>query len=110
MRFTNLLGLWTFQEPWAEAYYQRKRKEGKTHSMAVRSAPQCVGPDYLRPLAQARALPGNYLPGCTAGSWLPGRLKPPRDAKREEIGAKKLPSIAIDIECLVDLGETALCC
>lgn len=37
MRFTNLLGLWTFQEPWAEAYYQRKRKEGKTHSMAVRA-------------------------------------------------------------------------
>jgi hypothetical protein len=27
----------TFQEPWAEAYYQRKRKEGKTHSMAVRA-------------------------------------------------------------------------
>jgi transposase len=27
----------TFQEPWADAYYQRKRKEGKTHSMAVRA-------------------------------------------------------------------------
>jgi transposase len=27
----------TFQEPWAEAYYQRKRQEGKTHSMAVRA-------------------------------------------------------------------------
>jgi transposase len=27
----------TFQEPWAEAYYHRKRKEGKTHSMAVRA-------------------------------------------------------------------------
>ena len=37
MRSTNLLGLWTFQEPWAEAYYQRKRQEGKTHSMAVRA-------------------------------------------------------------------------
>ena len=37
MRCTNLLGLWTSQEPWAEAYYQRKRKEGKTHSMAVRA-------------------------------------------------------------------------
>ena len=37
MRFSNLLGLCTFQEPWAEAYYQRKRKEGKTHSMAVRA-------------------------------------------------------------------------
>ncbi len=37
IRSSNLLGLWTFQEPWAEAYYQRKRKEGKTHSMAVRA-------------------------------------------------------------------------
>jgi len=37
MRFSNLLGLCTFQEPWAEAYYQRKRQEGKTHSMAVRA-------------------------------------------------------------------------
>jgi hypothetical protein len=27
----------TFQEPWAEASYQRKRQEGKTHSMAVRA-------------------------------------------------------------------------
>ncbi len=27
----------TFQEPWAAAYYQRKRVEGKTHSMAVRA-------------------------------------------------------------------------
>ena len=37
MPCTNLLGLCTFQEPWAEAYYQRKRQEGKTHSMAVRA-------------------------------------------------------------------------
>jgi hypothetical protein len=37
MHSLNLLGLWTFQEPWAEASYQRKRKEGKTHSMAVRA-------------------------------------------------------------------------
>jgi len=27
----------TFQEPWAQAYYQRKRHEGKSHSMAVRA-------------------------------------------------------------------------
>ena len=27
----------TFQEPWAAAYYQRKRSEGKSHSMAVRA-------------------------------------------------------------------------
>jgi transposase len=27
----------TLQEPWATAYYQRKRAEGKTHSMAVRA-------------------------------------------------------------------------
>jgi transposase len=27
----------TQQEPWAEAYYQRKRAEGKSHSMAVRA-------------------------------------------------------------------------
>jgi transposase len=27
----------TFQEPWAAAYYQRKRREGKSHSMAVRA-------------------------------------------------------------------------
>jgi hypothetical protein len=27
----------TLQEPWAAAYYQRKRAEGKTHSMAVRA-------------------------------------------------------------------------
>jgi hypothetical protein len=27
----------TFQEDWADAYYRRKRKEGKTHSMAVRA-------------------------------------------------------------------------
>jgi hypothetical protein len=27
----------TFQEPWAQAYYQRKRQEGKSHSMAVRA-------------------------------------------------------------------------
>lgn len=27
----------TQQEPWAEAYYQRKRTEGKSHSMAVRA-------------------------------------------------------------------------
>src|SRR5262249_25747030 len=26
-----------FQEPWAQAYYQRKRREGKSHSMAVRA-------------------------------------------------------------------------
>jgi hypothetical protein len=26
----------TFQESWAQAYYQRKRREGKSHSMAVR--------------------------------------------------------------------------
>ena len=25
------------QEPWARAYYQRKRREGKSHSMAVRA-------------------------------------------------------------------------
>ena len=37
MRSSNLLGLCTFQEPWAEAYYRRKRKEGKTPSMAVRA-------------------------------------------------------------------------
>jgi transposase len=27
----------TFQEPWAAAYYQRKRSEGKSHSTAVRA-------------------------------------------------------------------------
>jgi transposase len=27
----------TFQEPWAQAYYQRKRREGKSHSMAIRA-------------------------------------------------------------------------
>src|SRR5262249_49680244 len=27
----------TFQEPWAQAYYERKRSEGKSHSMAVRA-------------------------------------------------------------------------
>ncbi len=27
----------TFQEPWAAAYYRRKRQEGKSHSMAVRA-------------------------------------------------------------------------
>jgi hypothetical protein len=27
----------TFQEPWAQAYHQRKRQEGKRHRMAVRS-------------------------------------------------------------------------
>ena len=27
----------TLQEVWARAYYQRKRAEGKMHSMAVRS-------------------------------------------------------------------------
>jgi len=27
----------TFQEAWAQAYYQRKRAEGKSHSMAVRA-------------------------------------------------------------------------
>lgn len=27
----------TQQEPWAEAYYQRKRAEGKSHSMAIRA-------------------------------------------------------------------------
>jgi hypothetical protein len=27
----------TFQEPWAAACYQRKRQEGKSHSMAVRA-------------------------------------------------------------------------
>jgi hypothetical protein len=27
----------TFREPWARAYYQRKRAEGKSHSMAVRA-------------------------------------------------------------------------
>jgi hypothetical protein len=32
LRSSNLLGLGTFQEPWAEAYYQRKRQEGKTHT------------------------------------------------------------------------------
>jgi uncharacterized membrane protein YbaN (DUF454 family) len=37
LRSSSLLGPWTFQEPWAEAYYHRKRQEGKTHSMAVRA-------------------------------------------------------------------------
>jgi hypothetical protein len=37
MRSSNLLGLCTFQEPWADAFYRRKRQEGKTHSMAVRA-------------------------------------------------------------------------
>jgi hypothetical protein len=100
LRSSNLLGLGTFQEPWAEAYYQRKRQEGKTHSMAGRAAPPCVGSDQLRPLAQARALPGGYLPRCPAGSWLSCRLKQPRDAKREDIGALKLAISALDIECL----------
>lgn len=27
----------TLQEPWASAYYQRKRREGKSHSMAIRA-------------------------------------------------------------------------
>jgi transposase len=27
----------TLREPWAQAYYQRKRREGKSHSMAVRA-------------------------------------------------------------------------
>jgi hypothetical protein len=27
----------TFEEAWAEAYYRRKRQEGKSHSMAVRA-------------------------------------------------------------------------
>lgn len=27
----------TFAEAWAEAYYRRKRAEGKSHSMAVRA-------------------------------------------------------------------------
>jgi hypothetical protein len=27
----------TLSEPWASEYYQRKRAEGKTHSMAVRT-------------------------------------------------------------------------
>src|SRR5439155_25367299 len=27
----------TLSEPWAAAYYQRKRAEGKTHSMAIRT-------------------------------------------------------------------------
>jgi hypothetical protein len=27
----------TFREPWAAAYYRRKRQEGKSHSMAVRA-------------------------------------------------------------------------
>ena len=27
----------TQKEPWARAYYQRKRREGKSHSMAVRA-------------------------------------------------------------------------
>jgi Transposase IS116/IS110/IS902 family len=27
----------TFQEAWAKVYYQRKRREGKSHSMAVRA-------------------------------------------------------------------------
>jgi hypothetical protein len=92
MRSINLLGLWTFQEPWAEAYYHRKRQEGKTHSMAVRAAPQRVGPHYLRPLVQARTLPGGYLPCGPASSWLLDRLTQPRDAKRENIGVKKWPS------------------
>jgi hypothetical protein len=52
-RSISSLGLWTFQEPWAEAYSQRKRQEGKTHRMAVRALSESVGPQYLRPLAQA---------------------------------------------------------
>jgi transposase len=31
----------TFQEPWAAAYYRRKRSEGKSHSMAVRALANC---------------------------------------------------------------------
>jgi hypothetical protein len=32
-----MIGYLPQRKPWAEAYYQRKRKEGKTHSMAVRA-------------------------------------------------------------------------
>jgi len=92
MRFSNLLGLWTFQEPWAEAYYQRKRKEGKTHSMAVRA----LSNGWVRIIfalwrKHERNLRG-YLPCGPAGSWLSGRLKQLRDAKREDICAKNGPS------------------
>jgi transposase len=78
----------TFQEPRAEAYYRRKRQEGKTQSKAVRAAPQCVGSDYLRPLAQARALPNGHLPRGPAGSWSSGRLKQPRASKRDGTGTQ----------------------
>jgi hypothetical protein len=58
----------TFQEPWAEAYYQRKRQEGKTHSLAVRALSNLwVRIIYAR-LSQARALPSGYLPRGPAGS------------------------------------------
>lgn len=67
MRSSNLLGLCTFQEPWAEAYYQRKRKEGKTHNMAVRALSNVWVRIIYGPLVQARALPDSNLPRCTAG-------------------------------------------
>lgn len=100
VRSSSLLGLWTFQEPWAEDYYQRKRKEGKTHSMAVRAAPQCMGSDHLGP-SFASTSPTWQLP-----SLRPSRLMvvwPPKTTERCQAGSyrcEKLPFIAIDIGCL----------
>ena len=91
MRCTNLLGLCTFQEPWAEAYYQRKRQEGKTHSMAVRALSNVwVRIIYALWRKQERNLRG-YLPCVPAGSWLFGSLKHSRDAKREDTDAQNCP-------------------
>jgi hypothetical protein len=72
IRSSSLLGLWTFQEPRAEAYYQRKRKEGKTHSMAVRA----LGNVWVRiiyalwckhePYQAATSLTAQQAHGCLA--------------------------------------------
>jgi len=62
----------TFQEPWATAYYQRKRQEGKSHSMA---------PCGLWPMAGSASstLPGSTTtPTMPRSSWRPSRPTVPK--------------------------------
>jgi transposase len=58
LRTTLYLFAWhsTTQEDWAQRYYQRKRSEGKSHSVAIRALAKGVGAAHSCDLAQADAL------------------------------------------------------
>lgn len=63
----------TLQEPWALAYYRRKRAEGKRHSVAPAGAGQCLAADHLCDVAPY-ALPAANVSGSARAAHAHGGL------------------------------------